>query len=290
MDIREIQVDRIVPDPDQPRKTFDKAKLFELGRSMIEKGQLEAVEGHLDPEEPETFILTDGERRWRAACLVGMTTLRMEIVEPKNPADKLMRQMLHNSGEPHTIMELANGYRRAIDVCGMEVGDVAKAFGKTVDLIEKDLPLADLHETVQADVDEGVIGKEVARRIATLPVDKHVAARDKAVKSKNAKSQMAAVDVYIKQVKQQKLWDDNGTPADEAMLAGQKLVSFMQTFTKLHNEGHLNGKLSSAVKARSRRTPDFKAFAKSLARFAGDLEKHALDVEAIAKANEAVAA
>ena len=290
MEIREIHVDEIVPDPEQPRKHFDKAKLWELGRSMMSEGQLQDCEGHLDPENPDTIILTDGERRWRAASLVGMKTLRVRIVEPENAGHKLMRQILFNSGEPMTIMESVNAYRRAIDELEMSIGEVAEKMGVSSDLIEKDLPLADLHGNVKKAVDDGTITKAVARKIATLAVDKHESAYIRAIKGRNAKSQMANVEVYIRQVNQQKLWDDEGVPTDEAMLAGQKLVSFMQTFNKLHEDGHLNGRLKSAVKARSRRTDDFKEFAKALGRFSTDLEKMCLNYEAMAKANAAAVA
>lgn len=286
-DVREISVDQICPDPMQPRKHFDKEGLWKLGRSMVSMGQLEDAEGHFSTDDPDTIILTDGERRWRSAILVGMKTLRVKIVVPENSGDKLMRQIAHNSGEPHTIMEYANAFRRAIDELDMTVVQVAEANGVSVDLIEKDLPLADLTDTVQKAVDKGEITKSVARRIATLPVDKHHNAYTKAVKGRNAKSQMANVETYIRQVNQQKLFDDEGVPADDAMEAGQKLVSFMNTFTKLHKDGHINGRLKSAVKARSRRTPELKAFAKSLAKFSGELEKTCHDYEAMAEANEA---
>ena len=284
-DVREIPIDRIVPDPDQPRKSFDAIKLHELGLSMKSEGQLKDCEGHLSPEEPDTIILTDGERRFRAAQKMGIPTLRIKIVEPKSAADKLMRQMLHNSGIPHTTMELANGYRRAIDQLGMTVAEVATSFGKSVNLIEQDLPLADLVSTVQAAVDKGEISKEVARKIAGLPQDKHFNAYTKAVKGKNAKAQMANLEVYINQVNQKKLFDDDGVPTDEALEAGQKLVSFMQTFTRLNKEGHINGRLKAAVKARSKRIPEFKELAKALARFGADLEKVSMDYEAVARAN-----
>ena len=288
-DVQEFSLDRIVPDPHQPRKHFDKEKLWKLGRSMIAKGQLEDCEGHPDPEDPDTIILTDGERRWRAANLVAMPTLRVKLVVPENAGDKLMRQILHNSGEPHTTMEYANAFRQGIDEYGMTVAEIAEANGMTVDLVEKDLPLADLVETVQVAVDKGEISKSVARRIATLPADKHHNAYTKAVKGRNAKSQMANVETYIKQVNQQKLFDDEGVPTDEAHVAGQKLISLMNTFTKLHKDGHINGRLKSAVKARSRRIPELKELSKSLARFGVELEKTCLDYEAMAEANKEVA-
>ena len=289
-DVREIHVDMIRPDPDQPRKFFDKAKLVILGNQLLAEGQLQDLEGHFDPENPGVVILTDGQRRWEAARNKGIKTLRVNIFEPKNPADKLMRQLGFNSGEPMSIMEYVNAYKKAVDELGMDTSEISERMGVSRDVIEKDLPLADLNPTVAKAVDKGEITKDVARKIATLPVDKHYHAYCRAVKGRNGKAMMANVEVYIRQVNQQKLWDDEGVPTDEAMLAGQKLVSFMQTFTKLHKDGHLNGRLKSAVKARSRRTDDFKEFAKALGRFSTDLEKMCLNYEAMAKANAAAVA
>jgi len=182
-------------------------------------------------------------------------------------------------------MENANAYRRAIDMLDMTVAEVAEFMGVSDDIVSKDLPLADLVETVQVAVDKGEISKSVARKIATLPVDKHHNAYVKAVKGRNAKKQMANVETYIKQVNQQKLFDDEGVPKDDALESGQKLISLMNTFTKLHKDGHINGRLKSAVRARSRRIPELKGLAKAVARFSGELEKVCLDYEAVEEAN-----
>ena len=282
-DVREIPIGQIVPDPDQPRKHFDAVKLLRLGNSMKAEGQLQDAEGHVDPNNPENIILTDGERRYLASVKVGLPILRVRIVEPANAGNKLMRQLLLNTGEQNTTMEKVNAYRRAIDELGMSCAEVAEAHGVSVELVERDLPLANLTETVQKAVDDGTITKEVARKISGLPKDKHHPAYTKAIAGKSGKAQLQKVNAYINAVNQQKLYDDQGVPADQAHESGQKLVSLMKTFTKMSTEGHINGRLNSAVKSRSRRIPEFKELAKSIRRFSDCLENTCLAYEAAAE-------
>src|SRR5262249_2421548 len=70
----EIPIDRIVPDPDQPRQEFEAESLGRLAASMKAKGQLQPVRVRWD-EGRGAYVLVCGERRWRAARLAGFETL-----------------------------------------------------------------------------------------------------------------------------------------------------------------------------------------------------------------------
>ncbi|MFZ1934981.1 MAG: ParB/RepB/Spo0J family partition protein [Thermoguttaceae bacterium] len=79
------------PDPNQPRKTFDEAELRALGESMKAHGQLQPVVA-----KPDGTILC-GERRWRAAQLVGMTELSVVIAErPLSDCEVRIIQLTEN--------------------------------------------------------------------------------------------------------------------------------------------------------------------------------------------------
>src|SRR6266540_4735632 len=71
----QVPIDKIRRDDDQTRKDFDREKLEELAASVKEVGILEPLELRPDPQAPSHFIIVFGERRWRAAKLVGLATV-----------------------------------------------------------------------------------------------------------------------------------------------------------------------------------------------------------------------
>ncbi len=92
--ILELPLDRIEPDPDQPRKEFSEATLQELADNLRRLGQIHPVEVR---EAGDRYVLIDGERRWRAAQRISMTTLRALLrLDPGTPDDVLDRQFAAN--------------------------------------------------------------------------------------------------------------------------------------------------------------------------------------------------
>lgn len=93
---REIPIDRIRPNPFQPRKTFDPAKLEELAAGMREHGW---VGGGLPvraaPDEPNTYELVFGERRWRSARMAGLKTIPC-VVSIHSDEDMIEKGLLEN--------------------------------------------------------------------------------------------------------------------------------------------------------------------------------------------------
>jgi len=82
-EIVQLPLDKIEPNPYQPRKHFDKTKLEELARSIRQNGveQPVIVRKNLDPDSPFPFQLITGERRYRASVMTGNTTIPAVIRE-----------------------------------------------------------------------------------------------------------------------------------------------------------------------------------------------------------------
>ena len=76
----EVPVDKIVPDPNQPRKVFTPEDLQDLSDSIRARGLLQPIRVRWD-EEREKYVIVAGERRWRAAIMAGKATLTCVIVE-----------------------------------------------------------------------------------------------------------------------------------------------------------------------------------------------------------------
>lgn len=78
---RMVSVDRIHPNPDQPRRTFDEADMQELAASVREKGVIQPLILRRHPTERDEFEIVAGERRWRAAQLANLHEVPASIRE-----------------------------------------------------------------------------------------------------------------------------------------------------------------------------------------------------------------
>ena len=88
-----IEVRRVRPDPEQPRKHFADAALQELAKSMDSNGLLQPIT--VRPDEDD-FILIAGERRWRAACLLGWETIPAILRSDVTLGEAARLQLLEN--------------------------------------------------------------------------------------------------------------------------------------------------------------------------------------------------
>ena len=79
--INEIALDRIYPNPDQPRRTFDEEALQELAQSISEHGVISPITLRKDADK--RYMIIAGERRFRAAKIAGLTPYPRTFVLPK---------------------------------------------------------------------------------------------------------------------------------------------------------------------------------------------------------------
>ena len=105
-EVKYIQVQKILPDADQPRKHFDAIKLKSLAANIKKHG----IKRPLDVEDlgNGNYLLEDGERRLRAAIINGMTEVPCMVVEEKSPIDRLIAQFsIQEQQESWTPLEKA---------------------------------------------------------------------------------------------------------------------------------------------------------------------------------------
>lgn len=116
-----VNVTDVAPDPDQPRKIFNKKKLSELAESILEFGQREPIKvvdrTTLPDYKPGTarWMINDGERRWRAINLLGLKTIRMKVISAGTAGSRFIQSATANFGrEGHTPMEAARAVARVL--------------------------------------------------------------------------------------------------------------------------------------------------------------------------------
>jgi ParB family transcriptional regulator, chromosome partitioning protein len=161
----EIAVDRIVPDPDQPRKEFEEEALARLAESMRTRGQLQPCIVRWD-EGGGVYVLICGERRWQAARRSGLATLACVIRDkPATPDELLTLQLIENVvRDDLKPIEQARAYRALIDQ-GWSQNRLAKELGIAQSCISDALALLDLPEPAQQLVESGRVAPSTARKV-----------------------------------------------------------------------------------------------------------------------------
>jgi ParB family transcriptional regulator, chromosome partitioning protein len=165
----EISVDRIGPDPDQPREAFDPEALERLAASLKTKGQLQPIRVRWD-EGRGAYVILCGERRWRAAMLVGLTTMSCVVHEGAvDPGELLALQCVENAlREDLKPIEQAKAYKRLMDLHGWSGNQLAKELAIAQPCVVRALALLDLPDGLQAKVEAGELAPRTAYEITKL--------------------------------------------------------------------------------------------------------------------------
>jgi ParB family chromosome partitioning protein len=164
-----IEIGRIVPDPAQPRKDFDEEGLRDLGASLKERGQLQPARVRWD-EALEKWVIIAGERRYRAALLVGLPTLAcVEARGDQTPDDILTDQLVENClREDLKPIEQASAYKALMDRRGWSYRELAEFLHISKGTISKALSLLTLPEPVQELVQDGTLSPHTAYEVSRL--------------------------------------------------------------------------------------------------------------------------
>ncbi len=168
-DVAHIQLDRIAPDPDQPREEFDEESLGRLAESLKTRGQLQPIRVRWD-QGRALYAIICGERRWRAAKIAGLESISCVIVEGAlSSVDLLAIQLVENAlREDLKPIEQARAYRQLMDQNGWSTRQVARELSVAQPQVVRALALLGLPEPVQQQVEQGALPPATAYEIAKL--------------------------------------------------------------------------------------------------------------------------
>jgi len=163
---REIEVDRILPNPYQPREDFDQASLEELKRSISEKGVIQPITVR---RYESGYQLIAGERRLRVVKELGYRTIPAFIVDVKSDSELLELALVENiQREDLNPIDLARAYQRLIDECHLTQEQVAQKVGKDRTTITNFLRLLKLPSEIKDSVRTGAISMGHARALLSI--------------------------------------------------------------------------------------------------------------------------
>ncbi|MEX1335487.1 MAG: ParB/RepB/Spo0J family partition protein [Candidatus Limnocylindrales bacterium] len=162
---KEVPLDAIRPNPDQPRRIFDEAELKALADSIAAHGLLQPV---VLVEDGDGFLLVAGERRLRAVALIGLKTIPA-VVRTANEQERLELALVENIQRADlNAPEEARAYRHLIDDFGLTQERVAERVGRSRPAVANTLRILDTAPLVQQAVSDGTISGGHAKALAGL--------------------------------------------------------------------------------------------------------------------------
>lgn len=138
--IREVPISKILPNPAQPRLSYEEDSLTELADSIREHGVLQPI---LVRPSGSKFELIAGERRWRASGMVGRETIPAIVAEFDDQTALEVSIIENLQREDVSPLEEAAMFRRMTETFGYSVRQLAQKVGKDKGYVENRLRLSD---------------------------------------------------------------------------------------------------------------------------------------------------
>jgi ParB family chromosome partitioning protein len=164
--VREIEVARIRPNPNQPRIHFDEDALDELARSIGERGVLQPI---LLRPDGDNYQIIAGERRWRAAQRARLHAIPAIVREIDESTTAELALIENIQRADLNALEEAEGYKQLIQRHGHTQDDLGRLVHKSRSHVTNLLRLLDLPEFVKQSLLQGDITMGHARAVAAAP-------------------------------------------------------------------------------------------------------------------------
>jgi len=238
-----VPIEKVSPNPDQPRRSFDQSALEELAESIRIKGVIQPL---IVRQKADGYEIVAGERRWRASQIAQLHEVPV-VVRDFTDTEVLEVAIIENiqRADLNAIDEAA-GYRQLMDRFGHTQEQVASALGKSRSYIANYLRLMTLPKDVQSWIKDGsltagharaLVGNEEASQLAAHIIRKGLSVRDteKLVKAGLIKSSTRQASPKVK--------DADTVQIEKELSATLKMPVNIQ-----HQAGGEGGKISISYK------------------------------------------
>lgn len=161
--LRELPIEKIHANPDQPRRFFDKEALNELAESVKEHGVLQPI---IVAPEGDSFRIVAGERRFRAATIAGLKTIPA-LVRSLEDQHELELSLIENlQRRDLNAIETATAYLKLRDQFNLTQEQVAQRVNKSPSAVTNTMRLLKLPKSAQLAIAEGKLTEGQARPLA----------------------------------------------------------------------------------------------------------------------------
>ncbi len=188
--VQYIQIDKIRPNPYQPRKSFNQNSLEDLATSIREHGLMQPITLRALGDH---FELVAGERRLKASKLLGLEKIPAMVLEMSNQKSAILALIENLQREDLSFIEESKAYQHIMQDHGLTQQELAQSIGKNQSTVANKLRLLKLPDTVIKKVVKNNLSERHARALLKLPDEKmqlkavnHVISQDLNVKKAEA--------------------------------------------------------------------------------------------------------
>lgn len=164
--VTKLPLQKVEPNPDQPRRGFDEEELQALADSIAEHGILQPLA--VRPREGGFYQIIAGERRWRAARLAGLDEVPVVVLDADDRTVMEMALIENLQRQDLNPMEEAGGYRVLMEEYGLTQEQAAARVGKSRPAVANALRLLSLPDEVRGMVERGELSAGHARAVLSL--------------------------------------------------------------------------------------------------------------------------
>ena len=162
---QDISLRDIQPDPQQPRKHFDETKLQELAASMAADGLLSPI---MVRPEGDKLIIVHGERRYRAALLLGWETIPATVQEISADRARVLALVENIQRSNLTPIEEARAFQSIMETQGLTHDELAKTIGKSRSYVTQKMRLLKLPSHLSYFMEKGILSEGHIRQLLRL--------------------------------------------------------------------------------------------------------------------------
>lgn len=169
--IVEVPVDKIKPNPDQPRNRFHEEEIKGLAESIRSVGIIQPI---ILRKNEDDYILVAGERRLRAAKVAGLQSIKSIIVEAneeENLTIALIENLQRSDLDP---IEEARAYKALVNRFNLKQQDIAQRVGKERATVANMIRLLNLPDIIQEAISEGKISIGHSKALLSAPANKQI--------------------------------------------------------------------------------------------------------------------
>jgi ParB family transcriptional regulator, chromosome partitioning protein len=165
---RKVPIEFLRPNPRNPRSLFREEDLADLSNSIREKGIIQPIVVRAIPGVADAYEIIAGERRWRAAQIVGLGDVPV-VIHEADDKEALELAIIENVQRADlNAIEEAKGYDRLGAEFGYSQSDIAKIIGKSRSHVANTMRLLNLPEGAKALVQDGKISAGHARALLAI--------------------------------------------------------------------------------------------------------------------------
>jgi len=230
---KEIDIDKIAPNPYQPRKTFDQESLIGLSESIKKHGLLQPI---VVVKKGDGYMLIAGERRLRASKMAGAEYIKAIVTDFESENLRELALIENIQREDLNPIELAHSYSKLIEEYGITQDELSGIIHKSRTQITNTMRLLRLSSRTQKMIEEGKISQGHAKVLVGLDEDKERLIVDTIV---GQKLSVRECEELVKRVKNSDKQPSNDTKSKK-ILSSAKQKEILKLLSNLSIKAKIN--------------------------------------------------